>query len=316
MIHMNTKTELKSPRTPLAILAIGVLLVAGCTSANPILQAGSSTVLPIAEAWAEALSKEGLQVVVAGGGSGAGASKLCAGEISIADMSRELKASEISQCQSRGIEPLAWKIAYDGITVVVNKANTWATDITVAELKHIWRSSDPAQKWSDVRAGWPAEKIVLFGPDSDSGTYEYFNEEILGKTCGSDGKSACAPRNDFTSSADDNVLVEGVKQSRNALGHFGFAYYHENRDVIHAVPIRLDAQAPAVSPSFGAIADGSYKPLGRPLYMVTNGKPVTGSDLHRYFEYAMGPGQSLVRSVGFVELDQATLTAQKAWLQG
>ncbi|HVL48850.1 MAG TPA: phosphate ABC transporter substrate-binding protein PstS family protein [Candidatus Thermoplasmatota archaeon] len=299
------------------VLAAGAL--AGCVSNNggaggeKLQQAGSSTVFPIAAAWAEALAP-GLQVTVAGGGSGAGASKLCAKEIDIGTMSRPFKDSEKATCASNGVTATEWPVAYDGLTVVVAKSNAFIDHLTVDELKHIWRANDPARTWADVRAGWPAERIVLYGPDSDSGTYEYFNEEILGKNCGADGKSICPPRSDYTASADDNRLVHGVVASPHAIGHFGFSYFHENQNDLKAVPIVPPGGSTPVAPTFETIADGSYKPLARPLFMVTNGVPASGTPLHEYLSYAFGDGQKLVRSVGYVELDAAKLAEMKGRL--
>lgn len=281
---------------------------AGDVPTGTIQQAGSSTVLPIAEAWAEELAATTngqIQVVVAGGGSGRGASALCAGEVDIGDMSREMKQSEIDSCRANGVEPLAWKVAYDGLTVVVHPENDFVDHLTVEELHHIWRAEDPAQTWADVRAGWPDEAIVLYGPDADSGTYEYFNEVIL------EGE---APRSDYTPSPRDEVLVEGVAADRNAIGHFGFAYYTENQGRLRAVPIAPEEGADPVEPSFETIADGSYAPLGRPVFMVTDGAPEPGTPLHYYFEFAMNEGQEIVREVGYVELDEATLEEQRGRL--
>lgn len=315
-----------NPRIPLLMIAIAAsVALAGCASENAggpggdvpqgtLQQAGSSTVLPIAEAWAEELAPDGLQVVVAGGGSGAGASRLCAKEIDIGDMSRPMRDSEKEACRANGVDPVEWKVAYDGLTIVVPRSNAFIDHLTVAELEHIWRPHDPAKTWADVRAGWPAEKIVLYGPDSDSGTYEFFNEVVLGKKCGDDGKQQCAPRSDYTPSADDNVLVEGVTRSQYSIGHFGFAYYLESQDRLKAVPVKADAAGAAVTPSFETIADGSYKPLGRPIYMYTNGIPAEGTPLAYYLEYAFTDGQDLVQDVGYVPLDQANLQAQLAKL--
>lgn len=307
--------ETREARVPGKALLLSLMMIsmalAGCVSGdsgNQVLQqAGSSTVFPIAEAWAEEMSKQGIQVVAAGGGSGAGVSKLCAGEVDIGDLSRELKPSERQDCQANGIEPVVWQVAFDGITVAVNPENDWVNNLTVAELEHIWRPNDPAETWSDVREGWPDREIKLFGPDPDSGTYDYFVETILGEDT--------APRQDYTPSTDDNVLVEGVAQSKGALGYFGFAYYDENRDRLKAVPIQ-DGQGPAVTPSLETIGDGSYSPLSRPLFMVTDGVPQPGSNLHTYFEYAMTDGQALVSQVGYVPLDDATLEEQRARLGG
>jgi len=295
------------------VLLVASMTLAGCASPsdNPdggatgsLVQVGSSTVFPIAEAWAEELGPRGIEVAVSGGGSGKGASAICAGEADIGDMSRPLKDSEIANCRANGIEPQVWSVAYDGLSVVISKNNDFIDHLSIEELNHIWRSTDTARKWSDVRAGWPEQTIVRFGPDSDSGTYEYFNEAILGDEPITD---------DFTPSADDNVLVEGVSREKYAIGHFGFAYYLNNADKVQAVAVQ-EGDGAAVTPSFETIADGSYSPLSRPIFMITNGKPAAGTALHSYLSYAMADGQALIRVVGYVELDTATLETQRGWL--
>lgn len=303
-------------RVLLTLVASGALL-AGCATSEPstsqggptgqITQAGSSTVYPIAEAWAEALAPRGIQVAVSGGGSGAGASKLCAKEIDIGDMSRPMKQGEIDGCKANGVDPTQWTVAYDGVTIVVAKTNDFVDHLTVEELKAIWQADSAVRTWADVREGWPAEPIRLYGPDPDSGTYEYFNEEILGKSCGADGKQVCGPRSDYTPSADDNILVEGVRASPNALGYFGFAYYVENTDTLRAVPVVPKGGSAPVAPSFQSIAEGSYKPLGRPIFMYTDGIPEDGTVLHAYFQHAFGEGQAVIQDVGYVPLDPAKL---------
>lgn len=311
-------------QTTFSVFATSILAaaaLAGCAGGNStdqtdtadipagtLQQAGSSTVFPIAEAWAEeiaAVSGGKIQVTVAGGGSGRGASAICAKEVDIGDMSRAMKQSEIDGCRANGVEPQVWKVAFDGLTVVVNPSNDFVDSLSVEELNHIWRSDAPAQRWSDVRAGWPDEEIVLFGPDSDSGTYEYFNEVIL---------EAEAPRSDYTPSPRDEILVEGVATEPFAIGHFGFAYFTGSADRLRAVPIVPAGGTEGVEPTFETIADGSYTPLGRPIYMVTNGIPAEGTPLRYYFEYAMNDGQKVIRDVGYVELDAATLTEQRGWL--
>lgn len=323
-----------SKRTPSGMASktlslVGLLAsasLAGCASpgsdpsapgvTGALQQAGSSTVFPIAEAWAEELAPRGLQVTVAGGGSGAGASKLCAKEIDLGDLSRKMKESEVASCRANGVEPAEWTLAFDGLSVVVSRKNTFVDHLTVEELKRIWESGSTVATWADVRAGWPAQPIVLYGPDSDSGTYEYFNEEILGKACGADRKQLCAPRSDYQPAADDNVLVEGVKNDAYALGHFGYAYLFENEDALRGVPIVPKGGNAPVAPSFDTIRDGSYKPLGRPLFIYTNGVPASGSAVHAYLQYAFGDGQGLLRDVGYVELDDATLATMNAKLGG
>lgn len=303
--------------TLLAALLGSAMILAGCatgpddskTTTGPtgtLRQAGSSTVLPLAEAWAEDLAPRGIQVTVAGGGSGAGASKLCAGEIDLGDLSRKIKDSEVATCRANGIEPVEWPVAFDGLTIVVNAENTWVDQLTVDELRAMWAADSTARTWADIRAGWPDQPFQLYGPDTDSGTYEYFVEEVLGKTCGADGKQLCGPRSDYQAAADDNVLVQGVGASRDGLGYFGFAYYLENQATLKAVPIAAEG-GEAVEPSVETIRDGSYKPFSRPLYIYTNGVPAEGSVANAYLQHVYGEGQDIVEEVGYVPLDDATI---------
>ncbi|MCX7667328.1 MAG: PstS family phosphate ABC transporter substrate-binding protein, partial [Atribacterota bacterium] len=180
---------------------------------------GSSTVYPIIEAVAEEFQKEypDIKVVVGISGTGGGFKKFTRGETDISNASRPIKSSEIEIAQQNGIEYIELPIAYDALAVVVNKNNTWVKSLKVEELKKIWEPDSKVVKWSDVRSKWPKEKINLFGPGVDSGTFEYFTEAIVGEA----GKS----RGDFVASEDDNVLVQGVAQDKYALGYFGIAYY-------------------------------------------------------------------------------------------
>ncbi|HEX2021067.1 MAG TPA: phosphate ABC transporter substrate-binding protein PstS family protein [Candidatus Thermoplasmatota archaeon] len=286
--------------------------------AGELKQAGSSTVFPIAFEWAaDVVDRTGgaLRVNVAGGGSGAGATKLCNGEIDLADMSSRMKDEQKAACAPNGVVPMEWHVAYDGLSVVVSKKNAFVDQLTVEELKRLWAQNSTVRTWADLRAGWPDKPVKLFGAGTASGTYEYFNEEILGKTCGADGKRMCPPRQDYTPSEDDNVLVEGVRDDEHALAYFGFSYYLENTGTLRAVPIAKNATSPYVSPSFETIRDGSYKPLARPLFVyVDQNGFVRGSALHAYVAYMMYEGQALVAKAGAVGLDDATLAAQRARL--
>jgi len=194
---------------------------------------GSSTVFPVTEAVAEEFQKanRGTRVTVGISGTGGGFQKFCRDEIDIADASRPITPGEGEVCNKAGIQFIEIPVAYDGLAVVVNPKNTWATSITVAELKTIWEPAAQGKvtRWSQVRAGWPDREIHLFGPGVDSGTFDYFTEAINGKQD--------ASRGDYTSSEDDNVIVQGVSGDENALGYFGFAYYDENKDKLKLVPV-------------------------------------------------------------------------------
>ncbi len=270
----------------------------GTLAAGTIKQAGSSTVLPLAEVWGEEFGiARGVQVSVAGGGSGAGATGLCAGELDLGDMSRRMKDSEKATCRGNGIEPVEWKIAYDALSVVVSTKNAFVQDLSVAQLKSIFQEQGFAQKWNEVDPAFPAADIHLCYPGDDSGTYEYFNEEILAK-----GK----PRkgSGVQQSEDDNVLVRCLESDANAIGYFGLAYVSENAGKVRAI------QVAGVAPSPETVNDGTYRPLSRFIYIYTNGVP-TESLLSDYLAYvfATDGGQSHIPSVGYVPLDEATRQA-------
>ena len=199
---------------------------------------GSSTVFPISEAVAEEFQKadKNVRVTVGISGTGGGFQKFCRGEIDIADASRPISATEVAACDKAGIQFIELPIAYDGIAIAVNPKNTWADLITVAELKTLWGpdAQGKVTKWSQIRKGWPDREIHLFGGGVDSGTYDYFTEAINGK--------AKSSRGDFTSSEDDNVLVQGIGNDELALGFLPFAYFEENAAKLKLVPVD-DGQA-------------------------------------------------------------------------
>ena len=186
---------------------------------------GSSTVFPITEAVAEEFGKTGGGKVMVGiSGTGGGFKRFCRGETDISDASRPIKDTEKALCKSNGVEYIEIPVAFDGLAVLVNPANTWVNSLTVDELKSIWEpeAQGVVTKWSQVRGDFPDVEIRLFGPVTDSGTFDYFTEVINGKS----GKS----RGDYTASEDDNVLVEGIASEKNGLGYFGIAYYEQNKD--------------------------------------------------------------------------------------
>lgn len=266
-----------------------------------IQQAGSSTVLPIAQAWADDFgTSRGIQIKVAGGGSGAGGKGICQGELDIGDQSRPMKQSEFDLCAEHGVDPVAWTVAYDGLSVVVSKSNSFAKDLSEAQLKQIFVAGG-ASTWKDVDSSFPAEPIQRCAPDAESGTWDYFDEVIM------DGADL---HDDAERSADDNALVSCTAGSQYAIGFFGFAYLKANEDKLQAVKVN------GVGPSFETIADGSYSPLSRPIFMVTDGVPEEGTILHDYFSYAFHPegGQALVETVGYVALDPAKLQQMQARL--
>ena len=253
---------------------------------------GSSTVAPVTQAVAEEFAKENSEVNVSVGisGTGGGFKKFVKGEIDISDASRPIKPEEAEEAKKNGIEYLELKVGLDGLTVVTNKENTWAKDVSVEDLKKIWTDGSTVKTWKDVNPAWPAEPIKLYGPDQDSGTYDYFIEEILGK----DGKI----RKDYSPSSDDNQLVQGVEGDKGALGYFGYAYYLEQKDKLKALSIN------GISPSDETVKNGTYKPLSRPLYIYINKKSFTEkAQVKSFVQFYIKNAAELVKSSGYVPLD-------------
>ena len=281
------------------LLASLSLLLVGCGGSKEgtglkgeVLIDGSSTVAPISQAVAEEFSKENSDVNVSVGisGTGGGFKKFVTGEIDIVDASRAMKPEELSTAQKNGIEFIELKIGLDGLTVVANPENTWAQNLTTEDLKKIWADGSTVKTWKDVNPAWPAEPIKLYGPDQDSGTYDYFIEEILGK----DGKI----RKDYSPSSDDNQLVQGVEGDKGALGYFGYAYYLEQKDKLKALSIN------GISPSDETVKNGTYKPLSRPLYIYINKTSFTEkAQVKSFIQFYIKNATELVKSSGYVPLD-------------
>ena len=271
---------------------------------------GSSTVFPITEAVAEEFQKTNkARVTVAVSGTGGGFKKLCGGELALSGASRPIKPSEVEQCSKAGIEYIELPVAFDGIAVVVNSANDWAKTMTVGELKKMWEpeAQKKVTKWSQIREGWPDEELHLFGPGVDSGTYDYFTAAITGKEHSS--------RGDFTSSEDDNVLVQGVAGDKSALGFFGYAYYAENKAKLGLVGIddgKEDNGAGAIEPSPETVADNTYQPLSRPIFIYVSKKAAEREEVASFVTYYLDNGAKLSKEVGYIPLpDEAYSLAKK-----
>jgi phosphate transport system substrate-binding protein len=265
---------------------------------------GSSTVFPVTEAVAEEFQIENraVRVTVGISGTGGGFKKFCAGETDISDASRRIKDSELEACQAAGIEPKEIVVAYDGLAVMVNPANDFAACMTVDELKRIWEPGSTVATWQDVRPEWPVEEIKLYGPGTDSGTFDYFTEAIVGEED--------ASRPDFTASEDDNVLVQGIAGDPYALGYFGYAYYAENTDKLKLVAI--DGGDGCVAPSPETVQSGQYAPLSRPLFIYLSSTAMGRTEVAAFANYYLENAGMLVPQVGYVALDAATYEASLA----
>ena len=301
----------------IAVVSAVTLGAVGCggsapsTPASVIALDGSSTVFPISEAVAEEFQKAnaGMPVTVGVSGTGGGFKKFCRTETAISDASRPILPPEIKECATAGVTYLELPVAYDGMAVVVNPKNTWASDITVAELKRLWEPAAQGKimKWSQVRAGWPDRDVRLYGAGADSGTFDYFTEVINGKSK--------ASRGDFTASEDDNVLVQGVAGDELALGFMGLAYYQENRDKLKLLGV--DDENPAngagaIHPSFDTVRGGTYRPLSRPMFIYVNLAALERPEVKKFVEYYLANTAAMSKEVGFVALADAEMALVNA----
>lgn len=264
---------------------------------------GSSTVYPLTALAAEDFmaANPGVQVTVASSGTGGGFEKFCRGETDANDASRKIKDEEKAACEAAGIAYGELQVAVDALTVVVNKENTWATCLTVEELAKIWAPESTVKNWSEVRAGFPDVPLALFGPGTDSGTFDYFTASVNGE----EGAS----RTDYTPTEDDNVTVQGVSGSPGGLGYFGFTYFEENADKLNAVAV--DSGAGCVGPSVETAQDGSYTPLSRPLFIYPSVAAVKQPQVKAFFDYYVANDASIAEGALFIPLNEA----QKAALQ-
>ena len=257
---------------------------------------GSSTVFPITEAVSEEFGKAGKGRVIVGiSGTGGGFKRFCRGETDISDASRPIKEKERVSCKEGGIEYIEIPVAYDGLSVVVNRNNDWVDHLTVAELKKMWEpaAQGTVTRWSQIRPGFPDKEIHLYGPGTDSGTFDYFTAAINGK--------AQSSRGDYTASEDDNVLVEGVANDEGGLGYFGLAYYEQNSDKLKVVPI--DNGGGPVNPSLETVMAGTYKPLARHIYIYINKNAmVKNPKVKEFVEFYLENAAPLVEEVGYIPL--------------
>lgn len=254
---------------------------------------GSSTVFPITEAVAEEARREhpSIYVTIGKSGTGGGLKRFGRGELEVCNASRHIKPEEAASCRANGFEFLELTVAYDGIVVAINPANDFCTSLTVDQLKEVFRLDSPIKMWSDLNPAWPEEEIKLYGPGSDSGTFDFFNENILGK-----GEKV---RTGFTQSEDDNILVNNVKAEKYSLGYFGYAYYAANSEAIKLVAIDTGDGNP-VAPSVSSIGDSTYKPLSRPLLLYVRQDALVREDLRSFLNYYLDSAGDLAEEVGYV----------------
>jgi phosphate transport system substrate-binding protein len=263
---------------------------------------GSSTVFPVAEALAEEfqIANPNARVTVGFSGTGGGFQRFCSGETDLTNASRPITADEREACAAAGIGFSQLRVGWDGMSIIVNPANEFVTCLTVPELRRIWEPGSSVDTWRDVRAEWPAEQIRLYGPGTDSGTFDFFTETINGESG--------ASRPDFQASEDDNILVQGVAGDRFALGYFGYAYFVENQGRLKLVAV--DGGEGCVLPSAETIESGTYTPLARPLYMYLSLTALERPEVLAFAEYMLEEAESIVPSTGYHALSPAEYEEQ------
>lgn len=286
----------------LALAATVAALLGACSKAQsqapqPIKIDGSSTVYPITQAVAKEYqaTNAGTKVEVSFSGTGGGFAKFCAGETDISNASRPITTAEMEACNKAGVRFTELPVAFDALTVVVNPQNSWANDITVAELQKIWEPAAQGKitSWKQIRPSWPDKPLKLYGAGKDSGTFDYFTEATVGQPK--------ASRTDYTASEDDLVLVRGVSQDPNALGYFGYAYYEDSKDKLKALAI--DSGTGPVLPSRQTVEKSQYQPLARPLFIYVSVKSAQENPAVKAFvEYYLKNAKRTVASVGYIPL--------------
>ncbi|MGH3082946.1 MAG: PstS family phosphate ABC transporter substrate-binding protein [Gaiellaceae bacterium] len=292
-----------------AALALALLLTAGCGGdggSQTILADGSSTVGPFTTRAAENFKEQSpdVEVTVGISGTGGGFERFCAGETDLSNASRPIEDDEESLCADEGIEYVELPVANDALTVVVNPENDWATCLTVEQLKSIWEPGSKVTSWQDVDATFPDEPLRLYGPGTDSGTFDYFTDVIVGE----EGAS----RTDYQASEDDNVIIQGVKGDKGALGYFGFSYFEQNQDTVKAVAV--DNGSGCVAPSVATAQDGTYAPLSRPLFVYAKKSSLEQPEVAEFLDYMLGNAAEIAEQADFVPLTSAQLAAAKVKL--
>jgi phosphate transport system substrate-binding protein len=295
-----------------ALAAVGVLAsVAGAATPTynlaklrgSITADGSSTVGPYTTAAAELFSRAGaknVRITVGISGTGGGFERFCRGETDLSDASRPMRVREAQVCKDNNIGSWrAFTVANDALTVVVNRSNTWATCLTVPELKKIWEPGSKVNNWNQVRSSFPNEPLKLFGAGTDSGTFEYFTEAVNGR--------ARASRSDYSASEDDNVLVQGVSGERGGLGYFGYSYYAENQTRLKALQMENPKTGQCVAPTVATAQSGAYKPLSRPLFIYAKGSSFKRTEVQAFLDYIYKNERAVAQRSRFVPLTDAQL---------
>jgi phosphate transport system substrate-binding protein len=294
LLTNQTPFKLTATHVLLASSLSVLVLATGCGRTNVVSVDGSSTVFLLSSAIAEEFNEVNpdVKVVVSQAGTGGGFKKFAAGEIHICDASRPITEAEAAACEKNGIDFIKLEVAFDGLAVVVNSENDWCDSITTEQLKTIWRpeAAQSVTKWSDVNPDWPEVELELYGPGTDSGTYDYFTEVINGE--------AKSSRQDYSPSESDNALVQGVAGDKGSLGYFGLGYYAENTDKLKLLAV--DSGDGPVKPTAETVRDGTYEPLARPLYIYVRKDALENEGVVKYLNYYLERTSKVSPQVGYV----------------
>jgi phosphate transport system substrate-binding protein len=292
-------------RRAVLLAALGAVVLAATATAGvtalggTITADGSSTVGPYAIAAAEGFQKKnrGVRVTVGISGTGGGFERFCRDEIDLANASRPMRGSEAIKCRDAGVKWVAFTVANDGLSVVVNKSNTWADCLTTAELKATWNTGSKVKSWKDIRPSFPDVPLKLFGPGTDSGTFDFFTEVINGK--------AKASRSDYLATEDDNIIVQGVTGERGGMGYFGYSYYEENAANLKVV--KIDNGKGCIAPSIKSVQGGTYKPLARPLFIYAKRPSFKRAEVASFIGYIFNNEKAIAKQAGFIALTDRQL---------
>lgn len=264
---------------------------------------GSSTVAPFVTIAQEDFRASGAttDITVGISGTGGGFERFCKGETDISNASRAIKDEEKAACESGGVEYAELQLANDGIAVVVNNENDWATCLTTDQLKKMWEPNSKVNNWKDVDPKFPDQALKLFGPGTDSGTFDFFTKEINGEED--------ANRTDYQPSEDDNVIVQGVEGEKGGLGYFGLSYYEQNQDKLKVV--QVDGGKGCITPTTATVQDGTYAPLSRPLYVYVKKSSFARPEVKAFLQYMLDNQETIASEALFVPLtvEQATAAA-------
>jgi phosphate transport system substrate-binding protein len=285
------------------VALITTTAVTAATIRGSVTADGSSTVAPFAQAAAESFQRQyrGARVTVGVSGTGGGFERFCKNETDLSNASRPIRLSEAQRCHDAGIGYIQFLVANDGIALTVNRQNTWVNCLTVAELKRIWDRGSNVNNWSQVRSGFPNVPLRLFGPGTDSGTFEFFTEKVNGR--------ARQSRSDYSASEDDNVLVRGVAGERGALGYFGLSYYLENRNRLKIV--RVDGGSGCITPSVATVQSRAYKPLSRGLFVYAKKKSFKRDVVAAFIRHMIVNEKAISRTARIVPLTKKQLAKAK-----